>query len=507
MLLGPLSSALRVHALATINVDIAAGLAAGQTVGGVALAVDYLVVLTGQTAPAENGVYEVPRAGIAPRHKDFKEFANLVGMSFQVMMGTNADTLWLCTNDPGGVLEVTAITIALGDDVAGDLADHIANVANPHAVTQAQVGLGSVNNTSDADKPVSTAQQTALDAKVAKAGDTMTGALIAPSLQASIAAAEALIAINSDIGQLATLALRSAGVARWLLNKDTDAEAGSNAGSNLELSARADDGTLIGLIFDIVRATRILDFKVSPTAPTPTLGDSSAKVANMAAVAAAVAAGITGLQWKTPVRALVTTDTAIATALENGDTFDGLTLATNDRVALTGQTAPAENGIYIVPASGVASRATDMDAPAEFPNAAFLVTAGTKAGTQWKCNNTSNPTLGVTAIVLEQIGAGLLLDYASQAEAEAGVNSTKVMTPLTTAQAIDAQVITLPVMATTTLAALAAIGNAINTSGKIKWRVVADENDKLWFALGSTAGSKWRPFDDMSSGLSDITPV
>jgi hypothetical protein len=45
---------------------------------------------------------------------------------------------------------------------------HIANKSNPHAVTKTQVGLGNVNNTSDADKPVSTAQATAIaDAKAA----------------------------------------------------------------------------------------------------------------------------------------------------------------------------------------------------------------------------------------------------------------------------------------------------------------------------------------------------
>ena len=45
---------------------------------------------------------------------------------------------------------------------------HIANKSNPHTVTKTQVGLGNVNNTSDADKPVSTAQATAIaDAKAA----------------------------------------------------------------------------------------------------------------------------------------------------------------------------------------------------------------------------------------------------------------------------------------------------------------------------------------------------
>lgn len=42
---------------------------------------------------------------------------------------------------------------------------HIANTENPHEVTKAQVGLSNVDNTSDLDKPVSNAQQEALDLK------------------------------------------------------------------------------------------------------------------------------------------------------------------------------------------------------------------------------------------------------------------------------------------------------------------------------------------------------
>lgn len=46
--------------------------------------------------------------------------------------------------------------------------NHIANKANPHGVTKSQVGLGNASNTSDANKPVSTAQATAIaDAKAA----------------------------------------------------------------------------------------------------------------------------------------------------------------------------------------------------------------------------------------------------------------------------------------------------------------------------------------------------
>jgi hypothetical protein len=45
------------------------------------------------------------------------------------------------------------------------LTSHTSNTSNPHATTKAQVGLGNADNTSDANKPVSTATQTALNAK------------------------------------------------------------------------------------------------------------------------------------------------------------------------------------------------------------------------------------------------------------------------------------------------------------------------------------------------------
>lgn len=50
---------------------------------------------------------------------------------------------------------------------------HTEDKANPHGVTKAQVGLSNVDNTKDADKPVSTATQAALDLK-ANAADVYT---------------------------------------------------------------------------------------------------------------------------------------------------------------------------------------------------------------------------------------------------------------------------------------------------------------------------------------------
>lgn len=49
------------------------------------------------------------------------------------------------------------------NSIATEIEEHKNNVNNPHSVTKTQVGLGNVNNTSDANKPVSTAQQEAIN--------------------------------------------------------------------------------------------------------------------------------------------------------------------------------------------------------------------------------------------------------------------------------------------------------------------------------------------------------
>ena len=50
--------------------------------------------------------------------------------------------------------------------ITNSLNTHTSNTSNPHKVTKAQLSLGNVDNTSDLDKPISTATQTALDKKL-----------------------------------------------------------------------------------------------------------------------------------------------------------------------------------------------------------------------------------------------------------------------------------------------------------------------------------------------------
>jgi hypothetical protein len=62
------------------------------------------------------------------------------------------------------------------------------------------------------------------------------------------------------------------------------------------------------------------------------------------------------------VRAAATANVTLASAVENGDTLDGVTLATGDLILLPSQTTAAERGIYVVNASGAPTRHGEFDA-------------------------------------------------------------------------------------------------------------------------------------------------
>lgn len=85
--------------------------------------------------------------------------------------GTNShaqiDSHLANTSNPHGTtaVQVGADPVGSAAAVQSNLNSHTSNTLNPHATTKAQVGLGNADNTSDADKPVSTATQSALNLK------------------------------------------------------------------------------------------------------------------------------------------------------------------------------------------------------------------------------------------------------------------------------------------------------------------------------------------------------
>lgn len=87
-------------------------------------------------------------------------------------------------------------------------------------------------------------------------------------------------------------------------------------------------------------------------------------------------------------------------------TIDTISVVAGDRVLLKNQTAPAENGIYVVN-SGSLTRATDADAWTELPGAFVFVEKGsTNADTGWLCTVDQGGTLGTTAVTWVQFSGG-----------------------------------------------------------------------------------------------------
>jgi hypothetical protein len=151
---------------------------------------------------------------------------------------------------------------------------------------------------------------------------------------------------------------------------------------------------------------------------------SGAKVKDaLNALSSSLATTAAGLAKRGTVRAATTANVTIATALNNGDTIDGVVLVTGDPVLVKSQAAPAENGIYIV---GVTpARSSEYDTYNEYPGALIVVQEGTTlADTFWYCTSNVGGTLGTTAVDFSQMTISLADDSVTNAKLANMVNAT-----------------------------------------------------------------------------------
>ena len=152
---------------------------------------------------------------------------------------------------------------------------------------------------------------------------------------------------------------------------------------------------------------------------TGTVDVSSARITSVAtptastdaATKAYVDAQLQGLDVKNSVRVATTANGTLASAFANGQTVDGVSLSTGDRILLKNQSTGSENGIYTVNASGAPTRATDFDENSEVTGGAFFfVEEGTvNADNGFALTNDGSITVGTTALTFTQFsGAGQL---------------------------------------------------------------------------------------------------
>ena len=100
--------------------------------------------------------------------------------------------------------------------------------------------------------------------------------------------------------------------------------------------------------------------------------------------------------------------------LANGTAHDGVTVNTDDRILVSEQASAAENGVYIVPVSGAASRDTAFDTYDEHPGVYLSIMEGSAYGdTLWRCTSNRGGTLGTNPIIFTQFqdsnGGGMIL--------------------------------------------------------------------------------------------------
>jgi hypothetical protein len=122
--------------------------------------------------------------------------------------------------------------------------------------------------------------------------------------------------------------------------------------------------------------------------------------------------------WQTPsegskiVKYASTANVNIATGLINGTAFGGGTLATGDLILLKDQTTQTENGVYVVPATGAATRDSSMATGSDAFGKVIDVRAGNSAGVSYKEVN-SPAIVGTNNLSFVSIGQGVLAEYGS----------------------------------------------------------------------------------------------
>jgi hypothetical protein len=142
--------------------------------GSLSVTVDHAALVTRQdfTEALDNKVDKEAGKGLSANDYTIAEKNKLAGIAAGAQVNTPVNDLTPTYTESELLAILTSgekISIAFGKikKAIYMLISHITSMSNPHDVTKAQVGLGDVDNTSDANKPVSTAAQTALNGKAA----------------------------------------------------------------------------------------------------------------------------------------------------------------------------------------------------------------------------------------------------------------------------------------------------------------------------------------------------
>jgi len=141
---------------------------------------------------------------------------------------------------------------------------------------------------------------------------------------------------------------------------------------------------------------------------------------------------VTGLKTRIIVRAASTGNISLSSDLQNGDTLDGVTLATNDKVLIKSQSDNTQNGIYKVVASGTASRDPDFDTVDELAGQMIIVKEGSVNADSFHLCTTDSGSIPTAAITFTQVTPSSGGTVTQVGIAQAGSEFTISGSPITT---------------------------------------------------------------------------
>jgi hypothetical protein len=148
---------------------------------------------------------------------------------------------------------------------------------------------------------------------------------------------------------------------------------------------------------------------------------------------------IAGLRTRIVAEVATTANVDLTADLQNGDTIDGVTLATGDRVLVKDQTTGSQNGLYTVVASGTASRDTEYDTIAELSGQMVVVNQGTANDNKiFLCTTNNTATLDTDTITFTQVTPSNVGTVTSVAVADSGSSEFTVTgSPITSSGTIN----------------------------------------------------------------------
>ena len=143
---------------------------------------------------------------------------------------------------------------------------------------------------------------------------------------------------------------------------------------------------------------------------------------------------VAGLRTRIIAEAGTTANIDLTADLQNGDTIDGVTLVTGDRVLVKDQSTATQNGLYIVVASGTASRDPEYDTIAEISGSLIVVNQGsTNDNKIFLCTTDSDGSIGSTNITYTQVTPSNTGTVTSIGLAQSGSEFTISNSPVTSA--------------------------------------------------------------------------